>query len=155
MAGKNRAKTACKLFQVKGVGCEKGPEGFIHCWFSVLLRPILTSTKRSMILISGYCLLVYSVILPVLISASKLCDLAGLQRLNKNLKVDTESLTKYQWIAGQLEQNCMTADPASENMSDVIQLANQIYYKIGLIQLSNDQHLRAINTFEKIVFNET
>lgn len=155
MAGKNRAKTACKLFQVKGVGCGKGPEGFIHCWFSVLLRPILTSTKRSMILISGYCLLVYSVILPVLISASKLCDLAGLQRLNKNLKVDTESLTKYQWIAGQLEQNCMTADPASENMSDVIQLANQIYYKIGLIQLSNDQHLRAINTFEKIVFNET
>lgn len=108
-----------------------------------------------MILITGYCLLVYSIILPVLISASKSCDLVGLQRLNKNLKVGTESLTKYQWIAGQLERNCMAAGLGSEDMSAVIQLANQIYYKIGLIQLSNDQHLRAIGIFEKIISNGT
>ncbi|CAI4043673.1 hypothetical protein SKDZ_10G1380 [Saccharomyces kudriavzevii ZP591] len=108
-----------------------------------------------MILITGYCLLVYSIILPVLISAIKSCDLAELQQLNKNLKVDTESLTKYQWIAGQLEQNCMTTELESEDMTDVIRLANQIYYKIGLIQMSNDQHLKAIDIFEKIVSNET
>ncbi|EJS43156.1 jem1p [Saccharomyces arboricola H-6] len=108
-----------------------------------------------MILVTGYCFLLYSVLLPALISASKLCNLAELQRLNKNLKVDTESLTKYESIAGQLERNCMTAEPETEDMTDVIRLANQLYYKIGLIQMSNDQHLRAIDTFEKIISNDT
>ena len=108
-----------------------------------------------MILIAGYCLLIYSIILPALISATKSCDLDELQKLNKNLKVDTESLTKYQWIAGQLEHNCLTAELESENITDVIQLANQVYYKIGLIQMSNDQHLRAIDVFEKIIIDET
>ena len=91
-----------------------------------------------MILITGYCFLLYVLILPALISASKSCNLAELQRLNKHLKVDTQSLTKYEWIAGQLERNCITAEPKSEDMTDVIRLANQIYYKIGLIQMSND-----------------
>lgn len=108
-----------------------------------------------MILITGYCFLLYVLILPALISASKSCNLAELQRLNKHLKVDTQSLTKYEWIAGQLERNCITAEPKSEDMTDVIRLANQIYYKIGLIQMSNDQHLRAIDLFEKIVCNDT
>ncbi|CAI4044641.1 hypothetical protein SUVZ_10G1250 [Saccharomyces uvarum] len=108
-----------------------------------------------MILVTGYCFLLYSLILPAVISASKLCNLAELQRLNKHLKVDTQSLTKYEWIAGQLERNCITAEPKSEDMTDVIRLANQIYYKIGLIQMSNDQHLRAIDLFEKIVSNDT
>ncbi|CCF55600.1 hypothetical protein KAFR_0A01620 [Kazachstania africana CBS 2517] len=93
-------------------------------------------------------LAVFLVSLPLLSASSSqksICNPDYLNDLTKSFKLDSAEINKYQNLITKVENNC---DTAKEPM--LLRFLNQLYYKIGLIQLSNGQDLKAIDIFQKI-----
>lgn len=72
------------------------------------------------------------------------CDLERFESLSKSLKYDPASLNSCQQIIAQLE-DCSDLNPKSRQ-----RLLNQLSYRAGIIQLSLNQDLNAIASFERV-----
>lgn len=80
----------------------------------------------------------------VAIALGQVCDLKHLEALSKGLKYDSTSLSECQQIIAQLD--------GCENRGSELgqRLFNQLSYKAGIIQLSLNQDLNAISSFERV-----
>lgn len=75
---------------------------------------------------------------------ARICDLERLESLSKALKYDSASLGECQQIIAQLDE-CDDVEGKSRRS-----LLNQLCYRAGLIQLSLNQDLNAMASFERV-----
>lgn len=76
------------------------------------------------------------------------CDLKRFESLSGTLKYDATSLNQYQKIIAQLDR--CTTDQDGEDIQKSV-LLRRLYYRSGIIQLSLNQGLNAIESFEHAV----
>lgn len=70
-----------------------------------------------------------------------------LESLSKKLKYDSTSLTQYQQIIAQLDRlECQNKDEDAQKSL----LLDKLHYKMGITQLSLNQELNAIDSFERV-----
>ncbi|QLL33853.1 hypothetical protein HG536_0F01780 [Torulaspora globosa] len=93
------------------------------------------------VLYFGFCLLAS-------VALGESCDLKRLESLSGTLKYDATSLNQYQKIIAQLDR--CTTDQDGEDIQKGV-LLRRLYYRSGIIQLSLNQGLNAIESFEHAV----
>ncbi|QLQ78494.1 hypothetical protein HG537_0A07410 [Torulaspora globosa] len=84
----------------------------------------------------------------VSVALGERCDLNRLESLSGTLKYDATSLNQYQKIIAQLDR-CTTDQDDEDTQKSV--LLRRLYYRSGIIQLSLNQGLNAIESFEHAV----
>ena len=78
------------------------------------------------------------------------CSLMGFQSMAEAVTgYNVESLSKYEHILSKID-SCINSVPQGEDLIDLKELRNQLLYKVGLIQLSIGNDLRAIDAFEQV-----
>lgn len=90
----------------------------------------------------------------ILVKASSDCDVDKIRGLDSELGFDGSEIENYQYLIKKTVQCSMDTNSTSDKTL-LLQLRNQISYKLGLLQLSLNQNLKAINIFESITIDDS
>ncbi|CAL9735917.1 dnaJ-like chaperone Jem1p [Monosporozyma servazzii] len=86
-------------------------------------------------------------------ATSSLCDVNKLRNLEAELSFDSSDIQNYQYLIKTAVQ-CSEQPANKKDKISFLQLRNQITYKLGLLQLSLNQNLKALELFESITIHD-
>ena len=86
-------------------------------------------------------------------ATSSLCDVDKLRNLEAELIFDSAEIDNYQYLIKTAVQ-CSKGVTNNKDKVLFLQLRNQITYKLGLLQLSLNQNLKALELFESLIIKD-